>query len=180
MAYSHIEFICRYTHRLWRAFLNRKLLTAEGYQRLQDELNDLVRKERPEITKIVSWAASLGDRSENADYHYNKRKLREIDRRIRFLTKLFEVAYKVEYSPEQDGKAYFGAWITLENDEGTTIQFRIVGDEEIYGRKDYISLQSPIAKACLGKSIDDEIFVVTPSGKKNWYITHIQYQQPKT
>ncbi len=86
--------------------MNRKLLTAEGYQRLQDELNDLVRKERPEITAIVSWAASLGDRSENADYHYNKRKLREIDRRIRYLTKLFEVAHKVEYSPEQDGKAY--------------------------------------------------------------------------
>jgi transcription elongation factor GreB len=96
--------------------LNRKLLTAEGYQRLQDELNDLVRKERPEITAIVSWA-SLGDRSENADYHYNKRKLREIDRRIRYLTKLFEVAHKVEYSPEQDGKAYFGAWVELENDD---------------------------------------------------------------
>ena len=102
--------------------MNRKLLTAEGYQHLQDELNDLVRKERPEITKIVSWAASLGDRSENADYIYNKRKLREIDRRIRYLIKLFEVAHKVEYSPEQDGKAYFGAWVELENDEGETIK----------------------------------------------------------
>ncbi len=155
--------------------MNRKLLTAEGYQRLQDELNDLVRKERPEITKIVSWAASLGDRSENADYHYNKRKLREIDRRIRHLTKLFEVAHKVEYSPEQDGKAYFGAWIELENDDSETIKFRIVGDEEIYGRKDYISLQSPIAKACLGKSIDDEIKVHTPKGENIWYITEITY-----
>lgn len=155
--------------------MNRKLLTAEGYQRLQDELNDLVRKERPEITKIVSWAASLGDRSENADYHYNKRKLREIDRRIRYLTKLFEVAHKVEYSSEQDGKAYFGAWVELENDEGETIKFRIVGDEEIYGRKDYISLQAPIAKACLGKSVDDEIQVHTPTGKKNWYIISIIY-----
>jgi transcription elongation factor GreB len=155
--------------------MNRKLLTAEGYQRLQDELNDLVRKERPEITKIVSWAASLGDRSENADYHYNKRKLREMDRRIRFLTKLFEVAHKVEYSPEQDGKAYFGAWVKLENDDAETIQFRIVGDEEIYGRKDYISLQSPIAKACLGKSVDDEIKVNTPHGIKTWYIHTISY-----
>lgn len=155
--------------------MNRKLLTAEGYQRLQDELNDLVRKERPEITKIVSWAASLGDRSENADYIYNKRKLREIDRRIRYLTKLFEVTHKVEYSPEQDGKAYFGAWVELENDEGEIIKFRIVGDEEIYGRKDYISLQSPIAKACLGKSVDDEIQVHTPTGKKNWYIISITY-----
>ncbi len=155
--------------------MNRKLLTAEGYQRLQDELNDLVRKERPEITKIVSWAASLGDRSENADYHYNKRKLREIDRRIRYLTKLFEVAHKVEYSPEQDGKAYFGAWIELENDDSETIKFRIVGDEEIYGRKDYISLQSPIAKACLGKSVDDEIKVHTPKGENIWYISEITY-----
>ncbi len=151
------------------------MLTAEGYQRLQDELNDLVRKERPEITKIVSWAASLGDRSENADYHYNKRKLREIDRRIRYLTKLFEVAHKVEYSPEQDGKAYFGAWVGLENDDSETIKFRIVGDEEIYGRKDYISLQSPIAKACLGKSVDDEIKVHTPKGENIWYITDITY-----
>ena len=155
--------------------MNRKLLTAEGYQRLQDELNDLVRKEHPEITKIVSWAASLGDRSENADYHYNKRKLREIDRIIRYLTKLFEVAHKVEYSPEQDGKAYFGAWVELENDVGETIKFRIVGDEEIYGRKDYISLQAPIAKACLGKSVDDEIQVHTPTGKKTWYICNISY-----
>ena len=157
--------------------LNRKLLTAEGYQRLQDELNDLVRKERPEITKIVSWAASLGDRSENADYHYNKRKLREIDRRIRYLSKLFEVAFKVEYRPEQEGKAYFGAWIELENDEGDTIRFRIVGDEEIYGHKDYISLQSPMAKACLGKAVDDEIRVQTPSGMKTWYIIAIEYQK---
>ena len=156
--------------------MNRKLLTAEGYQRLQDELNDLVRKKRPEITKIVSWAASLGDRSENADYIYNKKKLREIDRRIRYLNKLFEVAHKVEYSPEQDGKAYFGAWVELENDEGEIIKFRIVGDEEIYGRKYYISLQSPMAKACLGKSIEDEIQVQIPKGNKIYYIKNISYE----
>ncbi len=155
--------------------MNRKLLTVEGYQRLQDELNDLVRKERPEITKIVSWAASLGDRSENADYHYNKKKLREIDRRIRFLTKLFQVAHKVEYSPEQDGKAYFGAWVELESDDRETVKLRIVGDEEIYGNKGYISLQSPIAKACLGKSVDDEVQVQTPQGKKTWFINNIYY-----
>ena len=155
--------------------MNRKLLTAEGYQRLQNELNDLVRTERPEITKIVSWAASLGDRSENADYHYNKRKLREIDRRIRFLTKLFEVAQKVEYSSQQDGKAYFGAWVKLENNDAETVRFRIVGDEEIFHSKDYISLQSPMAKACLGKSVDDEVKVQTPSGIKEWYILSIEY-----
>ncbi|AOA57895.1 transcription elongation factor GreB [Acinetobacter larvae] len=157
--------------------MNRKLLTAEGYQRLQNELNDLVRTERPEITKIVAWAASLGDRSENADYHYNKRKLREIDRRIRYLSKLFEVAQKIEYRPEQEGKVYFGAWVILENDAEETIQFRIVGDEEIYGSKDYISLQAPLAKACLGKSVDDEVEVQTPNGKKLWYIVQINYHQ---
>ena len=107
--------------------------------------------------------------------YYNKRKLREIDRRIRYLTKLFEVAHKIEYSPEQDGKAYFGAWLELENDAGETIKFRIVGDEEIYGHHDYISLQSPMAKACLGKSVDDEIQVFTPQGKKTWYLNQITY-----
>ncbi|MEB3767425.1 transcription elongation factor GreB [Acinetobacter sp. MD2] len=157
--------------------MQRKLLTPEGYQRLRNELNDLVRVERPEITKIVSWAASLGDRSENADYHYNKRKLREIDRRIRFLSKLFEVAQMVEYHPQQDGKVYFGAWVELENDDGEQVKFRIVGDEEIYGQAQHISLQAPIAKACLGKQVDDEVFVYTPMGKKTWYIIKIEYQR---
>jgi len=155
--------------------MNYKLLTAEGYQRLHDELDHLLRNERPEITRIVSWAASLGDRSENADYQYNKRKLRELDRRIRYLTKLFEVAKKVEYHPQQEGKVYFGAWVELENDQGETAKFRIVGDEEIYAKNDYVSLQSPMAKACLGKAIDDEVQVYTPSGKKIWYILHIEY-----
>lgn len=155
--------------------MDHKLLTAEGFQRLHDELDHLLRNERPEITKIVSWAASLGDRSENADYQYNKRKLREIDRRIRYLSKLFDVAKKVEYHPQQEGKVYFGAWVTLENDQGETNKFRIVGDEEIYADKNYISLQAPMAKACLGKSVDDEVQVYTPSGKKVWYIQNIEY-----
>ena len=155
--------------------MNHKLLTTEGFQRLHDELDHLLRNERPEITKIVSWAASLGDRSENADYQYNKRKLREIDRRIRHLSKLFDVAKKVEYHPQQEGIVYFGAWVELENYEGETIKFRIVGDEEIYADKHYISLQAPMAKACLGKSVDDEIQVYTPSGKKVWYIQSIEY-----
>lgn len=153
----------------------RKLLTAEGYDKLKDELEYLVRKHRPEITEIVSWAASLGDRSENADYQYNKRKLREIDRRIRHLTKLFEIAERVEYSPVQEGKVYFGAWCELENDDEQTIRFRIVGDEEIFGRNDYISLKSPMAKACLGKTVDDEVSVHTPSGEVHWYMAKIEY-----
>ncbi|TGU85404.1 transcription elongation factor GreB [Acinetobacter pittii] len=160
--------------------MKRKLLTAEGYDKLHNELNHLIRKERPEITQIVSWAASLGDRSENADYIYNKKRLREIDRRIRFLSKLFEVAQKVEYHPQQEGKAYFGAWVELENDLGETVKFRIVGDEEIYGNEQYISLQSPVAKACLGKECDEDITVHTPQGIKHWTITNIYYEVPKT
>ena len=153
----------------------RKLLTVEGYAKLKAELDYLHRKLRPEITEIVSWAASLGDRSENADYQYNKRRLREIDRRIRYLTKLFDVAQAVSYDPVQEGKVYFGAWCELENDDGETVRFRIVGDEEVYGRKDYISLRSPMAKACLGKSVDDEVSVQTPSGDMHWYIVNIEY-----
>lgn len=155
--------------------MTRKLLTAEGYQILLDELDHIVRIERPETTKIVSWAASLGDRSENADYTYNKRKLRQLDSRIRFLTKLFDVAQKVEYNPQQEGKAYFGAWVELENDEGEILKFRIVGNEEIYMNKQYISLESPVAKACLGKEVDDDIEIMTPEGKKYWSILSIQY-----
>ncbi|HHX36064.1 MAG TPA: transcription elongation factor GreB [Gammaproteobacteria bacterium] len=155
--------------------MTRKLLTAEGYKKLKDELEYLHRTLRPEITEIVSWAASLGDRSENADYQYNKRKLREIDRRIRHLTKLFEVAEEIAYNPAQEGKVYFGAWCELENDDGESIRFRIVGDEEVYGRKDYISLKSPMAKACLGKTVDEEVSVQTPGGEVHWYIVKIEY-----
>ena len=155
--------------------MNRKLLTAEGYQKLQDELNYLLREERPEITRIVSWAASLGDRSENSDYTYNKRKLREIDRRIRYLTKLFDDAQKVEYNPQQEGKAYFGAWVTLEDEDGQELTFRIVGNEEIYQNQQYISLNSPMAKACLGKEEQDEIEVVTSEGRRTWFILKIWY-----
>lgn len=155
--------------------MTRKLLTAEGYQILLDELDHILRVERPETTKIVSWAASLGDRSENADYTYNKRKLRQLDSRIRFLTKLFDVAQKVEYNPQQEGKAYFGAWVELENEEGEVLKFRIVGNEEIYLNKQYISLESPVAKACLGKAEGDDIEITTPEGKKYWSLLSIQY-----
>lgn len=155
----------------------RKLLTSDGYDRLQNELKSLISVERPAITKIVAWAASLGDRSENADYIYNKRKLREMDKRIRYLIKLFENAQRVEYHPDQAGKAYFGAWVTLENEDGSkSVRFRIVGQEEIYGQEHHVSLEAPIAKACLGKAVDDEVIVHTPDGKMHWFITDIQYQ----
>ena len=127
------------------------LVTREGYEKLKQELNYLWREERPEVTKKVTWAASLGDRSENADYQYNKKRLREIDRRVRYLTKCMENLKIVDYSPQQEGKVFFGAWVEIENDDGDTLRFRIVGYDEIFGRKDYISIDSPMARALLKK-----------------------------
>lgn len=133
-------------------------------------------EKRPEITKIVTWAASLGDRSENADYTFNKRILREIDRRVRFLRKYLPDVRVVDYSPEQDGKAFFGAWVEIENDAGDIKKFRIVGPEEIYGRNDYISIDSPMARALLKKEVDDEFVVKTPEGEKEWFVLSIKYR----
>ncbi len=127
------------------------LITREGYEKLKSELNYLWREERPEVTKKVTWAASLGDRSENADYQYNKKRLREIDRRVRYLTKCLENLKIVDYSPQQEGKVFFGAWVEIENDDGDIRRFRIVGYDEIFGRKDYISIDSPMARALLKK-----------------------------
>ena len=155
--------------------MNTNLVTREGYLALQAELDTLWRVTRPEVTKKVTWAASLGDRSENADYKENKRLLRQIDRRIRFLRKRLEDLKIVDYSPQQEGKVFFGALVEIENEQEELLTFRIVGPDEIYGRKDYISIDSPMARACLKRSVDDEFEVQTPSGKKVWIINTIAY-----
>ena len=131
--------------------------------------------QRPEITQKVSWAAALGDRSENADYQYNKKLLREIDRRIRYLRKRLEDIRVVEYSSEQEGRVFFGAWVEIENEAGEVKRFRIVGYDEIYGRKDYISIDSPMARALLKKAVGDEATVQTPQGEMCWWINEISY-----
>ena len=156
--------------------MSANLITREGYDSLKTELDFLWLQKRPEITKIVGWAAALGDRSENADYHYNKKLLREIDRRVRFLRKRIEELKIVDYSPVQDGKVFFGAWVNIENDDGEQMLFRIVGSDEIYHRKDYISIDSPMARALLKKEVDDEALVSTPNGKVRWLITSIEYR----
>lgn len=158
--------------------MKTKLITPEGYKKLNDEHDELWHKQRPEITKIVTWAASLGDRSENADYQYNKRKLREIDRRVRYLRKLLPELQIVYYSPQQDGKVFFGASVAIENHQGDKKQFRIVGPEEIYGdAQGYISIDSPMARALLKKEVEDVAVVTTPEGLKKWYITAIEYNK---
>lgn len=155
--------------------MDTNIITPEGYAELEKELDELWRKERPEVTKKVQWAASLGDRSENADYQYNKKRLREIDRRVRFLKKRFDVLRVIEYSPAQEGKAYFGAWVTLIDEDDKTLTFRIVGTDEIYGKKNYASVNAPVVRACLGKSVGDEVVVKTSEGSKEWEIEAIRY-----
>ncbi|MFY8326748.1 transcription elongation factor GreB [Pseudoalteromonas sp. ZZD1] len=152
------------------------LITREGLDKLNKELNYLWRDYRPEITKKVAWAASLGDRSDNADYKENKRLLRQIDSRIRFLRKRIEAVKVIDYSPQQVGKVFFGAWVEVENDNGETKAFRIVGPDEIYGRNDYISIDSPMARAMLKKEVNDDFQVKTPVGIKEWFINKIEYK----
>ena len=155
--------------------MKTQLITRGGYEKLKQELDYLWREERPEVTKKVTWAASLGARSENADYQYNKKRLREIDRRVRYLTKCLEQLRIVDYSPQQDGKVFFGAWVEVENDEGTIKRFRIVGYDEIFGQKDYISIDSPMARALLKKEVGDAVTVMTPAGEAVWYVNEIEY-----
>jgi transcription elongation factor GreB len=155
--------------------MKTKLITREGYNKLKEELDFLWREERPETTRKVAWAASLGDRSENAYYQYNKKRLREIDRRVRYLRKCLEELGIVDYAPAQEGKVFFGAWVEVENEEGDTKRFRIVGYDEIFGRKDYISIDSPMARALLKKEVGDEAIVPTPVGDACWYINDISY-----
>jgi transcription elongation factor GreB len=155
--------------------MKTNLITREGYEALQKELKYLWREYRPEITKKVTWAASLGDRSENADYQYNKKILREIDRRVRYIRKCLDQLKIVDYSPQQDGKVFFGAWVEIANEDDEIKKIRIVGGDEIYGRNDYISIDSPMARALLKKGVDDEVIVPTPKGEKLWFVNSISY-----
>jgi transcription elongation factor GreB len=153
------------------------LITREGLEKLKAELDQLWRVERPDTTQKVSWAASLGDRSENADYHYNKKRLREIDRRLLYLRKCIDDLKVVDYSPFQEGKVLFGAWVEIENDKGLRKRFRIVGYDEIFDTKDYISIDSPMARALMKKEVGDEVVVKTDAGEFAWRVINIEYQK---
>lgn len=152
-------------------------ITRAGWKALDQELKYLWREERPKVTQAVSDAAALGDRSENAEYIYGKRRLREIDRRVRFLSKRLEVLQIVDYHPSQEGKVFFGAWVELENEEGEIHQYRLVGCDEFDPAKQWISIDSPVARALIGKEVDDEIQVITPLGKIIHYINKIWYEK---
>lgn len=152
-------------------------ITPEGLEKLKAELDHLWKVERPETTQKVAWAASLGDRSENADYHYNKKRLREIDKRVHYLRKCIDDLKVIHYTPYQEGKVMFGAWVEIENQKGHKIRFRIVGAEEIFERRDFISIDSPMAQALLKKEMGEEAIVQTPTMQVQWRIVKIEYEK---
>ncbi len=154
-------------------------VTPEGLELIKAEFADIWHNLRPVVAQKLAWAASLGDRSENADYQYNKRLLREIDIRVKQLSDTLDQAQVLDRSADgtRDNKIYFGAYIELENDDGVIKHVRIVGAPEIYGRSCFISLQSPMAKGLLNLTVDDEATIQTPRGTVTWYVNKISYQQ---
>jgi len=150
-------------------------ITPTGARTLRDELTKIWKVTRPDVTKKVAAAAALGDRSENADYIYGKRHLREIDKRIRYLTKRLDNLEIVDRKPDDQEKVFFGAWIKLENEKGELREVRIVGADEIDTKKGWISHHSPVAKGLLGKRIDDECFINSPEGAIELIIVDVSY-----
>lgn len=149
-------------------------ITPAGLTRLQDELT-AIWKRRALVTQALSAAAAEGDRSENAEYIYRKKELREIDRRIRYLQKRLPDLKVVAQLPSDQTRVFFSAWVTLEDDAGQQATYRIVGSDEFEPAKHWISLDSPLAKALLKKAIDDEVTVETPSGTRNFIIVAVRY-----
>ena len=153
-----------------------KYITGEGEKILKEELRQLWKVERPRVTQSVSEAAALGDRSENAEYIYGKKRLREIDRRVRYLSKRLEEVTVVSAPPDDQSKIYFGAYVTLEEDNGNETRYRLVGPDEIDPRKGYISIDSPLGTQLLGKSIDAELLIDLPTGARKYFVINIEYE----
>ncbi len=151
-------------------------ITPEGARALQQELERLWKVERPRVTEEVAAAAAQGDRSENAEYIYGKKKLREIDRRVRFLTKRLDAVTVVEPQKEQLGKVYFGAWFTIEDEDGVESTYRIVGTDEVDLAAKKISVRSPVAQALLGKREGDTAVVQRPKGPTEVTVLKVWYE----
>ncbi len=152
-----------------------KYITPDGAQRLRDELDALWRVERPKVTQAVSEAAAQGDRSENAEYTYGKRRLREIDRRVRFLRKRLDGMVIVDQHPSDPNRVFFGAWVAVEAEDGSQVRYRIVGPDEFDLAPGFISMDSPLGRALLGKKLDDEFTAELPAGARTFVIVAIEY-----
>lgn len=152
------------------------LITRAGFERLRSELDELWRVIRPDVVKALSAAAAEGDRSENAEYIYRKKQLGEIDRRVRYLTKRLETLRVIEQPPADKERIYFGAEVELEDViTGATQRYRIVGPDETDARAGWISIDSPLARALLGRTIDDEVHATLPGGHSSWIVIGIAY-----
>ncbi len=150
-------------------------ITRAGYDVLNNELKQLWKVTRPEVTQKVSEAAALGDRSENAEYIYGKKQLREIDSRIQFLSKRLDEITVVDRPPNDVSKVYFGAWVTLEDENGATLTYRLVGPDEFDREPEYLSIDSPMARALLKKAVDDEIRLEQANEERRYTLIEICY-----
>lgn len=155
---------------------SKNYITPEGFAKLKAEYHELIAVERPKVVEVVTWAASNGDRSENADYQYGKRRLRQIDGRLHFLQKRMEAAEVIDPKSLKSDKVIFGAKITIENEDGDQHTYQIVGEDEIDIKLNKISWKSPVAKALLGKKLDDEVKIQKPAGDELVVITDIVFE----
>ena len=155
-----------------------RYITPEGRAVLREELHQLWKIERPQVTAVVHEAAKNGDRSENGDYIYGKRRLAEIDRRVRLLTKRLDQLEVVEQIPADQQRIFFGAWVTVEDEEGELLTYRIVGPDEFDLSKNKLSMDSPLARALLGKRVGDDIVFQSPAGERELYIEAVSYSAP--
>lgn len=152
------------------------VITRAGFERLREELNSLWKEQRPEVVKALAAAAAEGDRSENAEYIYRRKQLGEIDRRVRYLGKRLETLQVIETRPTDPQAVYFGAVVEVEDlDSGELARHRLVGPDETDARAGWISIDSPLARAMLGKRIDDEFEVALPGGKQQFAIVSVDY-----
>ncbi len=152
-----------------------KFATAEGARRLREELDHLWRVHRPQVTRAVSEAAAQGDRSENAEYIYGKKQLREIDRRVRFLRQRQGLVV-VTKPPDDRTRVFFGAWVRIEDEEGHETELRIVGPDEIDPARHYVSMDSPLARALMRRQCGDEFTVEVPGGTRSYVVTEVRYE----
>lgn len=158
----------------------KNYITPEGYARLRDKLLDLIDNERPKMVDVVHWAASNGDRSENGDYLYGKKRLREIDRRIRFLTKRLEIAEVVDPGQHAGSdQVFFGATVTYVDDEGVERTITIMGIDEADSRESQVSWISPVARALLKARVGDEVQLPTPGGVRHLEVVEVRYPSPR-
>ena len=154
-------------------------ITPEGYRRFEEEADRLWNVDRPKMAKAVQVAAAEGDRSENAEYQYSKQRLAAIDRRLRFLGKRLKALTIVDERPPDDGRVYFGSWVTVEDEEGRTQTFRVVGPDEIDAKNQWISMDSPMGKALLSREVGDEVTVRRPKGEVTYEIVDVRTAPPQ-